>query len=935
MKKLLSLIAGLGVSAALVSCGDSTTETFTLTLQKAGNGSGTVTAPGINCGSDCSQTYDDGTSVTLTAAAAAGSTFTSWSGCDSNSGASCTVLMNESRTVKASFALEGEDRVTLTVARAGNGTGTIVADGIDCGNDCTESYVRGTEVSLQANAGTGSLFGNWAGCDSTDGDVCTVTMSQARTITATFNAGEVIVIDQDITAATTWLTGKIYHVTAPIDVSGQLTVQPGVTVMFDSGTWMTMTAPLIAEGGTANTRITFTSAKSSPAGGDWQGIILSGSGHRLSHCAVLYGGEEDEPALRFTSGAAGSVTNCIFAHHETPTDAISGAPALDASEAAAATVIEDNVFYDNRIPLQVNVKFSLGPNRFDNSAANPASPQPNQYNGVFVAGCGHVTGSVSWAPIAVPYVVGNPVDACNYLVVDSGGQLALGTAGNRVIVKFFPNGRIDVNGAIVPHAQLTSIRDDALGGDTNADGTASAPAPADWEGIRVNRTGAIFDSCSFTYGGGDDHPALSVGGDVSITVEDTLFAHNRPPTDAVTAAPALDLSDAGADTVVRGNTFFDNLVPLAINTTFSIDDSNTFVGTGNPAPANEYQAIIVRGCGHINRTLSWSAVKVPLVIGDPVTACNYVTIDSGGQLTIADGAVVKLFGGGSFDVNGILIANATTGIVFTGYRDDAHGGDTNADGTASTAQPGDWEGFDIGASGSSFQRVSVLYGGGATEGGNSASLYVAGGKSMTITDSTFAHSRPTMDSIRAPAAVDLSDAAPATVLLRNTFYDNTIPLSINARLSLDDSNNFALTGAAANKYDGIVVAGCGHIESATQWLVTKVPLVIGDPDTACNYLSIDGGGHLTLGPNVTLKFFLEGAIFVDDSGLLTINPSDWLTAIRDDHLTDTNADGAATVPVTGDWNGIKYYHPSSEPTCDQAAYMHYQRPPDPDSSCSW
>jgi hypothetical protein len=58
--------------------------TYTLTVTKTGTGSGTVTSSpaGINCGADCNETVNShGTSVTLTAATAAGgSNFAGWSG---------------------------------------------------------------------------------------------------------------------------------------------------------------------------------------------------------------------------------------------------------------------------------------------------------------------------------------------------------------------------------------------------------------------------------------------------------------------------------------------------------------------------------------------------------------------------------------------------------------------------------------------------------------------------------------------------------------------------------------------------------------------------------------------------------------------------------------------------------------------------------------
>ncbi|HET6997575.1 MAG TPA: hypothetical protein VFI03_03215 [Solirubrobacterales bacterium] len=76
---------------------------FKLSVAKSGIGGGTVTGPGIDCGADCAEEYDEGTTVTLTAAAAAGSTFAGWGGDCSGTG-SCTVGMNAAKSVTASFA---------------------------------------------------------------------------------------------------------------------------------------------------------------------------------------------------------------------------------------------------------------------------------------------------------------------------------------------------------------------------------------------------------------------------------------------------------------------------------------------------------------------------------------------------------------------------------------------------------------------------------------------------------------------------------------------------------------------------------------------------------------------------------------------------------------------------------------------------------------
>jgi hypothetical protein len=64
-------------------------------------GSGAQT--GINCGVNCSGQYAVGTSVRLMATASPGSTFAGWSGPCTGAGKYCTVLMNESRDVIATF----------------------------------------------------------------------------------------------------------------------------------------------------------------------------------------------------------------------------------------------------------------------------------------------------------------------------------------------------------------------------------------------------------------------------------------------------------------------------------------------------------------------------------------------------------------------------------------------------------------------------------------------------------------------------------------------------------------------------------------------------------------------------------------------------------------------------------------------------------------
>jgi PKD repeat protein len=77
----------------------------TLNVTKSGTGSGTVTSSpsGISCGSDCSQSYDYGSSVTLTANPASDSTFAGWSDACSGTASSCQLEMNANKNVTATF----------------------------------------------------------------------------------------------------------------------------------------------------------------------------------------------------------------------------------------------------------------------------------------------------------------------------------------------------------------------------------------------------------------------------------------------------------------------------------------------------------------------------------------------------------------------------------------------------------------------------------------------------------------------------------------------------------------------------------------------------------------------------------------------------------------------------------------------------------------
>ncbi len=185
--------------------------------------------------------------------------------------------------VDITFGFGAEAGFKTAEVTATKGTGTIKTNGTIGANsgDIVVTFKAGTE------SGAGSV-------------VLTVTdnENQVGTATAVVDVKKGISVTGNITANTTWLTGKVYILESRIAVTSgvTLTIQPGVVVKGEAGTGSNATALLIARGGkldaqgTATSPIIFTSISddilpgqitspnlSPDLDGLWGGLIILGN----------------------------------------------------------------------------------------------------------------------------------------------------------------------------------------------------------------------------------------------------------------------------------------------------------------------------------------------------------------------------------------------------------------------------------------------------------------------------------------------------------------------------------------------------------------------------------------------------------------------------------------------------------------------------------
>ena len=188
-----------------------TIPSYTLTVSKAGTGSGKVTSSpaGIDCGSTCSASYTSGTSVALTAAPDSGSVFAGWSGACSGTGTCTVAMMSTYEPVTATFnASAGSVTVTPVV---NPNTPHFTEEDIKIANTASLTALKVTIVMQRASGVSYSGEYNNVGSQITQANSST---KSAITYTFTLASGKTV------GAGTNWVfagqangTGKVHPTT--------------------------------------------------------------------------------------------------------------------------------------------------------------------------------------------------------------------------------------------------------------------------------------------------------------------------------------------------------------------------------------------------------------------------------------------------------------------------------------------------------------------------------------------------------------------------------------------------------------------------------------------------------------------------------------------------------------------------------------------------
>lgn len=301
-----------------------------------------------------------------------------------------------------------------------------------------------------------------------------------------------------------------------------------------------------------------------------------------------------------------------------------------------------------------------------------------------------ITEPTVWKPKNI-YIIKNDIKIKDVLTIEAGTIIKLKDARIEIT-----EGKILANGLPDKRIVFTSLADDSYCGDNNKDGDETTAQKGDWVGLFLNAgTNNIFEYCDILYAGKNDGGQnyavnISVVGSY-FTFDNCVFAHtlSSPSSMAYAFYGGAHVSDS-SESVLTNNIFYDNDRPLLIDSRYSLSPTNIFHNPDNPTEINKRNGIFIHHTMSSGLTTNYRVIEIPYVFTNGFYSGGDAAIR---EINVGSYVIFKFMEGGKIDRGEYNKVKLGDGVIFTSYKDDQNGGDTNGDGNESQPVTGDWDGF--------------------------------------------------------------------------------------------------------------------------------------------------------------------------------------------------------------------------------------------------